>query len=123
GPPLGPAGRGAGGHAAPGPAAPGRGMGMTLRLAPHRATTRHLSSAYLLQAEVALPCPGPVVGLDALSGQPFSFDPFALYAEGVITNPNLLVLGQLGTGKSTLAKLLCWGLSALCGHGLAVLHP
>ena len=96
---------------------------MTLHLAAHRATTRHLSSAYLLQAEAALPCAGPVVGLDALSGQPFSFDPFTLYAEGIITNPNLLVLGQLGTGKSTLAKLLCWGLSALCGHGLAVLDP
>ena len=86
-----------------------------LSVGAHLATTRHAPSFYPFQAEAPLPQVGPAMGIDLLSGGAFSFDPFALYAERIITNPNLLVLGPLGTGKSTLAKLLCWGLSALCG--------
>ncbi len=93
---------------------------MTLALAPHRATTRHLASCYLFQADPPIEV-GPILGLDARSGGTFSFDPFAAYAAGLITNPNLLVLGEVGSGKSTIAKLLCWTERALVGRSVASL--
>jgi len=95
---------------------------MTLALTPHRATTRHLASCYLFQADPPIDV-GPVLGLDARSGGTFSFDPFAAYAAGLITNPNLLVLGEVGSGKSTIAKLLCWTERALLGRSVAILDP
>ena len=95
---------------------------MTLALAPHRATTRHLASCYLFQADPLLDA-GPVLGLDVRSGGVFCFDPFAAYAAGWITNPNLLVLGEVGSGKSTVAKLLCWTQRALLGRSVAILDP
>jgi hypothetical protein len=41
-------------------------------------------------------------------GGSFCFDPWDLYRQGVLTNPNLIVLGQVGRGKSTLVKALIW---------------
>ena len=95
---------------------------MTIALVPHRATTRHLASCYLLQADPQINC-GPVLGLDVRTSACFSFEPFAAYAAGIITNPNLLVLGEVGSGKSTVAKLLAWGESALLGRSVAILDP
>ena len=93
-----------------------------LSLTAHRATTRHLQSLYLLGAGEGIACDGPVLGTDAISGRVFSFDPFALYPH-LLTNPNVLVLGEVGKGKSTVAKLLCWSQSALCGRSVAILDP
>jgi type IV secretory pathway VirB4 component len=95
---------------------------MSLALAPHAATTRHLASCYLLQAD-APSLDGPLLGLDARSGGAFCFEPFAAYAAHAITNPNLLILGEVGSGKSTVAKLLCWIESALLGRSVAILDP
>lgn len=50
---------------------------------------------------------GPLLGRDLLGGS-FCFDPWALYQRGVITNPNLLVVGQIGRGKSTFVKTFVW---------------
>ncbi|MCA0328463.1 MAG: ATP-binding protein [Actinobacteria bacterium] len=44
--------------------------------------------------------------MDALTGGPFCFDPWALYAAGTLTNPNVLLAGVIGQGKSALAKSL-----------------
>jgi len=95
---------------------------MTLTLAPHRATTRHLASLYLLQADRHFDG-GPLLGLEVRSGATFCFEPFAAYAAGLITNPNLLVLGEVGSGKSTVAKLLSWAEHALLGRSVAILDP
>ena len=95
---------------------------MSLLVTPHRATTRHLASCYLFQAGRRFDI-GPVLGLDARSGSVFCFEPFGAYATGLITNPNLLVLGEVGSGKSTVAKLLCWAESALLGRSVAILDP
>jgi hypothetical protein len=46
------------------------------------------------------------VGADAFIGAPFCFDPWTLYADGVLTNPNVLLAGVIGQGKSALAKSL-----------------
>ncbi len=39
-------------------------------------------------------------------GAPFVFDPLDAYRAGLVTNPNLVVLGAIGAGKSTAVKLL-----------------
>jgi len=41
-------------------------------------------------------------------GGSFHFDPWALYRRGDLTNPNLIVMGQVGRGKSTFVKTLVW---------------
>jgi hypothetical protein len=40
------------------------------------------------------------------SGGVFAFDPFALVARGYLSGPNVLVVGEIGQGKSTVVKLL-----------------
>jgi type IV secretory pathway VirB4 component len=69
----------------------------------HRATTRHLQAAYPFVAEGGLGGRGVYVGVDA-SGGSFVYDPFALYGEGLLRDPNMVVLGQVGFGKSALLK-------------------
>ncbi len=55
-------------------------------------------------------------------GSAFSFDPFAAYERGLVTNPNVLVTGSIGVGKSTVVKmLLARGLSS--GRRAVVLDP
>ncbi|MCU1492162.1 MAG: ATP-binding protein [Acidimicrobiaceae bacterium] len=71
---------------------------------PHRATSAVLSHAYPFLAEGGLGGQGMLIGEDLFSGGSFCFDPFVLYRNGVITNPNTLLAGVIGTGKSSLAK-------------------
>jgi len=68
-------------------------------------TTRHSPSLYPWQCASPLTVGGTFVGLDRLGdAAPFYYDPWELYAAGIITSPNMLVLGQIGTGKSALVK-------------------
>ena len=68
-------------------------------------TTRHSASIYPFQVGSGLPQQGPFIGIDLLAGRSaFQYDPWALYAQGAITSPNMVVLGQLGKGKSSLVK-------------------
>ena len=46
------------------------------------------------------------VGQDLYSGSSFVYDPWVLYARGLITAPNLVLAGIVGSGKSALAKSL-----------------
>ncbi|WP_456236347.1 ATP-binding protein [Acidipropionibacterium acidipropionici] len=46
------------------------------------------------------------VGQDLYSGGSFVYDPWVLYARGLITAPNLVLAGIVGSGKSSLAKSL-----------------
>ncbi len=76
-----------------------------LRVPSHRASSATLAGAYPFLTPQ--PCRlGALVGSDALTGEPFCFDPWALYAAGVLTNPNLALAGVIGSGKSALAKSL-----------------
>ena len=75
-----------------------------LRLGPHRATSDVLAGAYPFLAEAGLGNEGVFIGQDAWSGGGFCFDPWELYRQGVITNPNCLLAGVVGKGKSFLAK-------------------
>ena len=88
-----------------GPAAlrtPGR-----LRLPRHQDTSATLAGAYPFLAEGGLGADGVFVGQDLYSGSSFVYDPWVLYARGLITAPNLVLAGIVGSGKSALAKSLC----------------
>jgi type IV secretory pathway VirB4 component len=73
----------------------------------HRATTRHAQALYPFHAPDGLGGRGVFIGRDATGGA-FCFDPWRLYGEGVIDDPNVIVLGTLGQGKSSLVKTLLW---------------
>ena len=49
---------------------------------------------------------GVFVGQDLYSGASFVYDPWVLYARGLITAPNIVLAGIVGSGKSSLAKSL-----------------
>jgi hypothetical protein len=88
----------------PSPAAlrtPGR-----LRIPRHQDTSATLAGAYPFLAEGGLGSDGVFVGQDLYSGSSFVYDPWVLYARGMITAPNLVLAGIVGSGKSALAKSL-----------------
>lgn len=97
---------------------------MTSRLAPPVAvTTRHSCSLYPWQVGSGLPAEGPLIGLDLLAGRTtFHYDPWALYARRIVTSPNMVVLGQLGKGKSSLVKTHLHR-QLLAGRQVFVLDP
>ncbi len=68
-------------------------------------TTRNSPALYPWQANTALPNTGVLLGVNQLAGSvPFAYDPWECYAAGIISSPNMLIAGQLGTGKSALVK-------------------
>ncbi len=50
---------------------------------------------------------GVFVGRES-GGGAFCYDPWVLYGDGVLDDPNAIVLGKLGQGKSALVKTLLW---------------
>jgi type IV secretory pathway VirB4 component len=73
----------------------------------HRCTTRHAQAVYPFVAGGGLGGRGVFVGRDS-SGGAFCYDPWVLYGEGTLDDPNAIVLGKLGQGKSALVKTLLW---------------
>ena len=73
----------------------------------HRVTTRHAQAIYPFTAGGGLGGRGAFIGRDA-SGGAFCFDPWVLYDEGALDDPNAIVIGKLGQGKSALVKTLLW---------------
>jgi type IV secretory pathway VirB4 component len=83
---------------------------MSLRTAErpgHRSTTRHAQAIYPFVTTGGLSGRGVFIGRDS-SGSAFCYDPWVLYGEGVLDDPNVIVLGKLGQGKSALVKTLLW---------------
>jgi type IV secretory pathway VirB4 component len=83
---------------------------MSLRAAErpgHRSTTRHAQAIYPFIAAGGLGGRGVFIGRDA-NGCAFCFDPWVLYGEGLLDDPNVIILGKLGQGKSALVKTLLW---------------
>lgn len=76
------------------------------RLPRHQDTSATLAGAYPFLAEGGLGADGVFVGQDLYSGGSFVYDPWTLYARGLITAPNLVLAGIVGSGKSSLAKSL-----------------
>jgi type IV secretory pathway VirB4 component len=73
----------------------------------HRSTTRHAQAVYPFVAASGLDAKGMFVGRDG-TGAAFAYDPWHLYALGQLDDPNAIVLGKLGQGKSALIKTLVW---------------
>ncbi|MGP0031546.1 MAG: ATP-binding protein [Acidimicrobiales bacterium] len=91
------------------------------RVPAHQVTTRHLGAAYPFIAEAGLGQRGTVIGDDLLGGS-FVFDPFELYAQGAVSNPNMVVFGQIGRGKSAFVKTFLWR-QAVFGRRAWVVDP
>jgi hypothetical protein len=78
-----------------------------LRVPRHRATTAQLCAAYPFQAEAGMGSRGVYLGTNCLTGGgAFTYDPFEFYTQGLLTNTNVLVLGEPGWGKSASVKCL-----------------
>ncbi len=91
------------------------------RVPAHAVTTRNLGAAYPLVAEAGLGHRGVLIGHDLLGGS-FVYDPFELYGTGVVSNPNMIVFGQIGRGKSALMKTYLWR-QAVFGRRAWVVDP
>ena len=87
----------------------------------HQATTRHLGAAYPFASEAGLGGRGVLIGRDLLGGA-FVYDPFELYRSGLLTNPNMVVFGQIGRGKSAFVKTYLWR-QAVFGRRSWVVDP
>jgi type IV secretory pathway VirB4 component len=73
----------------------------------HRFTTRHAQAIYPFVNAGGLGGRGVFIGRDS-GGGAFCYDPWVLYGEGILDDPNAIVLGKLGQGKSALVKTLLW---------------
>jgi len=73
----------------------------------HRCTTRHAQAIYPFMAAGGLGGRGVFIGRES-GGGAFCYDPWVLYGDGALDDPNAIVLGKLGQGKSALVKTLLW---------------
>lgn len=97
---------------------------MKVSLARHRATTAQACAVYPFAASAPLPAVGPYLGTDLTArGAPFHFDPFAAYRAGLVTNPNVLVAGEPGSGKSAMVKSFLHRSVGVFGRWVAVADP
>jgi type IV secretory pathway VirB4 component len=71
----------------------------------HWATSPDLSALRLPAHDAGTGLSGRRLGL-AQHGGPFVWDPFDAYAAGLVTNPNVVVAGAIGAGKSTVVKMM-----------------
>lgn len=71
----------------------------------HWATSADLVELRLPDHDAGTGLAGRRVGR-AQRGHDFVFDPFDAYAAGLVSNPNLIVAGSIGAGKSTVVKML-----------------
>ena len=69
----------------------------------HEVSSAHFQAAYPAVAEAGLGARGVYIGSD-LHGGSFVFDPWLLYARGILGVANTLVLGMPDFGKSSLTK-------------------
>src|SRR3954452_10229318 len=93
----------------------GGGTGRTLfrlRAPAHRATTRNLQALYPFVVDSGLGSRGVYVGRESGTDASFVHDPWQQYRAGVVTNPNMLLAGVIGRGKSALAKSLALRMTA-----------
>ncbi len=96
-----------------------------LRVDWHRSTMAHLRSVYPFHADSGLGHRGPYMGVSVTGGMgAFHYDPFELYGD-VLTNPNVMVIGEVGSGKSSTVKAFLTRSAAVYGprRFLAILDP
>ncbi|HSH59109.1 MAG TPA: hypothetical protein VK988_05600 [Acidimicrobiales bacterium] len=86
----------------------------------HRATTASIQALYPFMAGKGLGSQAIYIGQEWQGGA-FCYDPWKLYPNH-LTNPNILVAGQIGRGKSSFVKSVIWR-SSVFGSRAAVLDP
>ncbi|MCT9934514.1 hypothetical protein N5079_30345 [Planotetraspora sp. A-T 1434] len=74
-----------------------------------QATTAQVCGLFPFVAGSGSPAVGTPIGRHQLFGEVVCLDPLAWLRAGLVTNPGVFVLGQPGTGKSTLVKRLITG--------------
>ncbi|HEV2374067.1 MAG TPA: hypothetical protein VGS19_18160 [Streptosporangiaceae bacterium] len=90
--------------------APDAGRAAHVSAAPeYQATTTQACGLFPFVAGGGTPTAGTPVGRHQLWGEVVCLDPLAWLRAGLVTNPGMFVLGQPGTGKSTLVKRLVTG--------------
>lgn len=77
-------------------------------------TTAQIAGAYPFVAEPGIAADGAYIGRDRYSLGAFRYDMFEFYraTPRVLSNPNMVILGTIGSGKSSLIKTLCLRLLA-----------
>ncbi len=75
----------------------------------YQATTTQACGLFPFVAGSGTPITGTPIGRHQLWGEVVCLDPLAWLRAGLVTNPGMFVLGQPGTGKSTLVKRLVTG--------------
>ncbi len=84
----------------------------------YQATTTQVCGLFPFVAGGGTPLAGTPIGRHQLQGEVVCLDPLAWLRAGLVTNPGMFVLGQPGTGKSTLVKRLVTGSVATGGIAL-----
>ena len=81
-------------------------------LAVYRMTSEQAPGVWPLIAGAGLPPTGAQMGIDFFTGGAFHADPIGWTTDDTVpvTNPNMIVFGEPGQGKSTTVKHLCLGL-------------
>ena len=90
-----------------------------LKLSGVNTTAHTAATAYPFVAGPSLGTDGIFIGRDLHGGGAFCFDPWALYGRQVISGMSMMLFGQVGTGKSSLAKSFAIR-SVLAGRKLSV---
>ncbi|WP_326655794.1 type VI secretion protein [Streptomyces anthocyanicus] len=80
-----------------------------------RADTANAAGAYPFLHAASLPPVGAYIGQNTLTTEAFSAHPAVWVKEGLCTNPNVMITGIPGSGKSAHVKALCFRLMAF-GH-------
>ncbi|MFG3229384.1 type VI secretion protein [Kitasatospora sp. NPDC048194] len=78
-----------------------------------RADTGRAAGVYPFLHAASLPAIGVYIGQNTLTRQAFSAHPSVWVREGLTTNPNVMITGIPGSGKSAHIKALCFRLMAL----------
>lgn len=87
----------------------------------HWATSQDLAKLQLSLHDAGTQLTGEALGTSQRGG-PFVFDPFSAYDAGLVTNPNMVIAGSIGVGKSTLIKMLLLRGIAL-GRSAVIIDP
>jgi type IV secretory pathway VirB4 component len=89
-------------------------------------TMAHLCAAYPFHADESFGDRGVLIGPNITGGfSAFYFDPFEFYEQGHLSNPNMLVIGSVGFGKSATVKAFVRRSKAVHGDAryLAIIDP
>jgi hypothetical protein len=78
----------------------------------YRGSTAQVQGLYPWLYGGSLPAAGAYLGIDCLTGGAFSCHPLAWLADGLVSNPNIVVTGVPGAGKSATIKALALRLMA-----------